>query len=360
MMALALPVGPALSWRYGFSVESRQCNGLKVAMQPEMGNEDSRRAALDQWVGDWLGAPVTGEPASADASFRRYFRYQHGGRSLVAMDAPPEQEDCRPFIDVAERLAAAGVNVPAILHRDLERGFLLLTDMGTETWLTALDDGNADAWFSAALDALIAQQRHADVTGLPACDRALLRRELDLFRDWYLDRHRGLDLDGDRGRRLDAVFETLIEAALAQPRVFVHRDFMPRNLMVSDPNPGVIDFQDAVLGPISYDPICLFKDAFLSWPEDRVLVWLRVYHERARATGLPVPEAFDEWLRWCDLMGVQRHLKVIGIFARIRHRDGKPKYLEDAPRFFAYLRAVIARRPELADLGRLLDEWQCP
>ncbi|HAR59777.1 MAG TPA: aminoglycoside phosphotransferase [Alcanivorax sp.] len=330
-------------------------------MQPEKGNSDIRRRALDQWVGDWLGAPVSGEVASADASFRRYFRYRHGGRTLVAMDAPPEQEDCRPFVDVAGRLARAGVAVPEILHQDLEQGFLLLTDMGRETWLTALDGGNADAWFDAALETLITQQRFADTRGLPEYDRALLRRELDLFPHWYLGEHRGLRLDGDTSGRLETVFETLIESALAQPRVFVHRDFMPRNLMVSDPNPGVIDFQDAVAGPISYDLISLFKDAFLSWPEARVLEWLRDYHRRAAAAGLPVPAAFDDLLRWCDLMGAQRHLKVIGIFARIRHRDGKPKYLEDAPRFFAYLRTVIARRPdELGDLGRLLDLWECP
>ena len=330
-------------------------------MQPEKGNSDIRRRALDQWVGDWLGAPVSGEVASADASFRRYFRYRHGGRTLVAMDAPPEQEDCRPFVDVAGRLARAGVAVPEILHQDLEQGFLLLTDMGRETWLTALDGGNADAWFDAALETLITQQRFADTRGLPEYDRALLRRELDLFPHWYLGEHRGLRLDGDTSGRLDAVFETLIDSALAQPRVFVHRDFMPRNLMVSDPNPGVIDFQDAVAGPISYDLISLFKDAFLSWPEARVLEWLRDYHRRAAAAGLPVPAAFDDLLRWCDLMGAQRHLKVIGIFARIRHRDGKPKYLEDAPRFFAYLRTVIARRPdELGDLGRLLELWECP
>lgn len=330
-------------------------------MQPEKGNSDIRRRALDQWVGDWLGAPVSGEVASADASFRRYFRYRHGGRTLVAMDAPPEQEDCRPFVDVAGRLARAGVAVPEILHQDLEHGFLLLTDMGRETWLTALDGGNADTWFATALETLITQQRCADTQGLPGYDRALLRRELDLFPHWYLGEHRGLRPDGDTAGRLETVFETLIESALAQPRVFVHRDFMPRNLMVSDPNPGVIDFQDAVAGPISYDLISLFKDAFLSWPEARVLEWLRDYHRRAAAAGLPVPAAFDDLLRWCDLMGAQRHLKVIGIFARIRHRDGKPKYLEDAPRFFAYLRTVIARRPdELGDLGRLLDLWECP
>ena len=330
-------------------------------MQPEKGNSDIRRRALDQWVGDWLGAPVSGEVASADASFRRYFRYRHGGRTLVAMDAPPEQEDCRPFVDVAGRLARAGVAVPDILHQDLEQGFLLLTDMGRETWLTALNENNADAWFDAALGTLITQQRFADTRGLPEYDRALLRRELDLFPHWYLGEHRGLRLDEHTAGRLETVFETLIGAALAQPRVFVHRDFMPRNLMVSDPNPGVIDFQDAVAGPISYDLISLFKDAFLSWPEARVLDWLRDYHRRAAVAGLPVPEDFDDLLRWCDLMGAQRHLKVIGIFARIRHRDGKPKYLEDAPRFFAYLRTVVDRRPdELGDLGLLLDLWECP
>lgn len=329
-------------------------------MQPENGNPDPRRADLDQWVGEWLGAPVNGVNASADASFRRYFRYSHGGRSLVAMDAPPQQEDCRPFVEVARRLADAGVHVPEILAQDLTRGFLLLTDMGTETWLTALSDDNADAWFATAVDILITQQCQADAVGLPDYDRPLLRRELSLFPEWYLGQHRGLSLDHGQARRLEAVFETLIDSALAQPRVFVHRDFMPRNLMVSDPNPGVLDFQDAVRGPISYDPICLFKDAFLSWPEERVLGWLGDYHRRALAAGLPVPARFDELLRWCDLMGAQRHLKVIGIFARILHRDGKPRYLEDVPRFFAYLRTVIARRPELEDLGVLLDQWACP
>ncbi|ASK33016.1 aminoglycoside phosphotransferase (plasmid) [Alcanivorax sp. N3-2A] len=329
-------------------------------MQPENGNPDRRRRELDQWVSDWLGVAVRGENASADASFRRYFRYRHQGRSLVAMDAPPPQEDCRPFVQVAGRLAAAGVHVPEILAQDLERGFLLLTDMGSETWLTALNDANADAWFGAALETLIVQQSRADASGLPVYDRALLRRELDLFPQWYLAREKNLTLDAATRERLDAVFDTLIEAALAQPTVFVHRDYMPRNLMVSEPNPGVLDFQDAVRGPITYDAISLFKDAFLSWPEARVHGWLREYQRRGLEAGLPVPADFEALLRDCDLMGAQRHLKVIGIFARICHRDGKPRYLADTPRFFAYLRTVIARRPELADLGALLDEWGCP
>ena len=301
---------------------------------------------------------VSGVPASADASFRRYFRYQQGGRSLVAMDAPPEQEDCRPFIDVASRLRRAGVHVPEVLHQDLDQGFLLLTDMGTETWLTALNDSNADAWYAAAINTLITQQKQADSQGLPAYDEALLQRELELFPQWYLFRHREKVVTGELRQRLDRVFQVLIESALAQPTVFVHRDYMPRNLMVSEPNPGVIDFQDAVAGPISYDVISLFKDAFISWPEERVLGWLREYFDKATAEGLPVPADFDTFLRHCDLMGAQRHLKVIGIFARICHRDGKPKYLGDVPRFFAYLRTVIARRPELVDLEWVLDRLE--
>ncbi len=329
-------------------------------MQPDNSHGDDRLATLDAWVSQWLGVPVTGRPASADASFRRYFRYHHQGRTLIAMDAPPEHEDCRPFVDVAGRLSAAGVHVPRVLASDLQQGFLLLDDLGSETWLTALDDENADRWFSAALDTLITLQKRADATGLPDYDRALLRRELGLFPEWYLGRERGLTLDADGTARLEAVFEVLIEGALRQPRVFVHRDFMPRNLMVSEPNPGVLDFQDAVCGPLTYDLISLFKDAFLSWPEARVQGWLADYQRRALAAGLPVPECFDELLRDCDLMGAQRHLKVIGIFSRIHHRDGKPRYLRDVPRFFGYLRTVIDRRAELRDLGRLLDEWDCP
>lgn len=331
-------------------------------MQPDKSKSDNkadpRKVALDQWVSTYLGASVAGEPASADASFRRYFRYQHGGRSLIAMDAPPAQEDCRPFIDVAQRLQRAGLHVPEIVHQDLDQGFLLLTDMGNETWLTALNENNADAWYSAAIDTLITQQLHTDVSGLPVYDEALLQRELELFPQWYLFRHREKVVTGELRQRLDRVFTVLIESALAQPQVFVHRDYMPRNLMVSDPNPGVLDFQDAVAGPISYDVISLFKDAFISWPEERVLGWLRQYFDKATAAGLPVPAEFDTFLRHCDLMGAQRHLKVIGIFARICHRDGKPKYLGDVSRFFAYLRTVIARRPELADLEWILDQLE--
>ncbi len=327
-------------------------------MQPDKSNShvDLRKQALDKWVSAHLGATLEGVPASADASFRRYFRYEHAGQTLVAMDAPPEQEDCRPFIDVAGRLKDAGVHVPDILLQDLAHGFLLLSDMGTQTWLKALTEANADDWYAAAIDTLITMQLHTRTEGLPEYDEALLQRELELFPQWYLFRHRDMVITGELRQRLDKVFDLLINAALAQPKVFVHRDYMPRNLMVSEPNPGVIDFQDAVAGPITYDVISLFKDAFLSWPDERVQGWLRQYHQKALTAGLPVPDAFDDFLRDCDLMGAQRHIKVIGIFARICHRDGKPTYLGDVPRFFAYLRTVIARRPELADLQWVLDE----
>jgi len=321
-------------------------------MQP--GN-DVRKEALEQWVSDQVGRPVSGVPASADASFRRYFRFDLGDRTLIGMDAPPEKEDCRPFIRVAGLFGDAGVHVPHIIASDLKQGFLLLPDLGNETWLTVLNADNADTLFNKAMDALVRIQRISQPNVLPVYDEALLRRELELFPEWYLGRDRGLVVEDGLRERLDQVFDLLVSRALAQKQVYVHRDFMPRNLMDSDPNPGVIDFQDAVYGPVSYDITSLFKDAFISWPEERVLGWLEQYWRKARAANVPVPASFDDFLHDCDLMGAQRHLKVIGIFARICHRDGKPKYLEDVPRFFAYLRTVIARRPELAALGDILD-----
>ncbi|MDF1782081.1 MAG: phosphotransferase [Alcanivoracaceae bacterium] len=323
-------------------------------------NADRRKLALEEWVGQQVGREVVGEPASADASFRRYFRFDVGDRTLIGMDAPPDKEDCRPFIHVAGLLADAGVNAPHIIAQDLAQGFLLLPDMGTQTWLTLLNSENADTLFNKAIDALIQIQRVSRPNVLPVYDEALLRRELELFPEWYLQRHLGLSVDGALREQLDGIFDVLVRRALAQSSVYVHRDFMPRNLMDSDPNPGVIDFQDAVYGPISYDPICLFKDAFISWPEDQVLRWLECYWQKGRAAQLPLPSKFEDFLHDCDLMGAQRHLKVIGIFARICHRDGKPKYLEDVPRFFAYLQTVIDRRPELAALGELLKSLPKP
>jgi aminoglycoside/choline kinase family phosphotransferase len=270
------------------------------------------------------------------------------------MDAPPPQENCKPFVDIAFLLAKSGINVPKIYAEDLERGFLLLNDLGNKTYLDVIDSENADDLFKDALQALLAFQQLPMVAPLPSYDVALLRRELELFPEWYVKRELGIELDAAQQVLWQQVSELLIDSALAQPKVLVHRDYMPRNLMISEPNPGVLDFQDAVYGPVTYDVTCLFKDAFLSWPEERVRGWLEDYWQQAGALDIPVQPDFEDFLRASDLMGVQRHLKVIGIFARICHRDGKPRYLGDVPRFFAYIDSVIARRPELAELDVLL------
>ncbi|CAI8811103.1 aminoglycoside phosphotransferase family protein [Pseudomonas sp. AO-1] len=330
-----------------------------------MPDQDVRLQHLKVWLDEQLailfadqgwGAvpPATLTAASSDASFRRYFRWEGAGRSFVVMDAPPPQENCKPFVDIAFLLAKSGINVPKIYAEDLERGFLLLNDLGNKTYLDVIDGENADALFSDALQALLAFQQLPMIAPLPSYDVALLRRELELFPEWYVKRELGIEFDAAQQQQWQSVSELLIDSALAQPKVLVHRDYMPRNLMLSEPNPGVLDFQDAVYGPVTYDVTCLFKDAFLSWPEERVRGWLESYWQQASALDIPVQADFEDFLRASDLMGVQRHLKVIGIFARICHRDGKPRYLADVPRFFAYIEAVIARRPELADLQALL------
>lgn len=325
-----------------------------------MPDEDIRLQYLEEWLAQqlleqgWGNVPAaTLTSASSDASFRRYFRWQGGERSLIVMDAPPPQEDCRPFVKVAELLARAGINVPQILVADLPRGFLLLNDLGRQTYLDVIDADNADRLFADALQALLRFQQLPMDTPLPAYDEALLRRELQLFPEWYVQRHLGIEFDAAQQAAWQRICSLLIDSALAQPKVLVHRDYMPRNLMISTPNPGVLDFQDAVYGPVSYDVTSLFKDAFISWPETRVRGWLEDYWRQARAAGISVQDELDDFLRASDLMGVQRHLKVIGIFARICHRDGKPKYLGDVPRFFAYIEAVMARRPELDELAEL-------
>jgi aminoglycoside/choline kinase family phosphotransferase len=318
---------------------------------------------LDRYalVQDWLSRQLPGRtfslaPASADASFRRYFRVALPDATFIVMDAPPEQEDCRPFIRVAGLMAAAGLNVPAVLAQDLAQGFLLLSDLGSTTYLAALDDDNADALFSDAIDALIRWQLASREGVLPPYDEALLRRELDLFPEWYLRRHLGIELDTLQRESLEAVFRLILSNNLAQPGTYVHRDYMPRNLMLTEPNPGVLDFQDAVYGPITYDVASLFKDAFISWEERRVLDWTIRYWERAKLAGLPVNGDFGEFYRDFEWMGLQRHLKVLGIFARICHRDGKPTYVKDTPRFLGYVRAVAGRYAPLSPLLRLLDQ----
>lgn len=332
-----------------------------------MPDEDIRLQYLEDWLAQqlpglfavrgWGAVPAaTLTPASSDASFRRYFRWQGAGRSLIVMDAPPPQENCAPFVAIAGLLAEAAINVPQILAADLERGFLLLNDLGRQTYLDVINPDNAGQLFADALQALLAFQQLPMDRALPSYDDALLRRELQLFPEWYVQRHLGIELSPKQQAAWQRVSQLLIDSALAQPKVLVHRDYMPRNLMLSEPNPGVLDFQDAVYGPVTYDVTSLFKDAFLSWPEARVRAWLEDYWRQARAVGIPVQAELEEFLRASDLMGVQRHLKVIGIFARICHRDGKPKYLGDVPRFFAYIDAVVARRPELVELAGLLAE----
>jgi aminoglycoside/choline kinase family phosphotransferase len=277
------------------------------------------------------------------------------------MDAPPPREDCRPFVAVAALLRDAGLNAPLVLAQDLEQGFLLLTDLGTRTYLAALngaDASTADGLFRDALAALIVWQRATREGVLPPYDAVLLERELALFPEWYIGRHLGVTLTDAERRALADVEAKLVASALAQPQVFVHRDYMPRNLMVCDPNPGILDFQDAVLGPLTYDVVSLFRDAFLSWEEARVLDWTARYWEGARRAGLPVHDDFGAFYRDFEWMGLQRHLKVLGIFARLNYRDGKPDYLADTPRFIAYARAVAQRYNDLTPLARLLDRLE--
>ncbi|WP_313646050.1 phosphotransferase [Pseudomonas sp.] len=334
-----------------------------------MPEHDVRLQHLTVWLDEQLdrlyrdnawGAVPAGSltAASSDASFRRYFRWQGAGRSFVIMDAPPPQENCRPFVAIDHLLASGGVHVPHIHAQDLERGFLLLGDLGHQTYLDIIQDDNADALFADAIEALLALQRLPLDRPLPSYDEALLRREVELFPQWYVEHELGRTFTAAQQASWQRVTQLLIDSAQAQPKVLVHRDYMPRNLMHSAPNPGVLDFQDAVYGPVTYDITCLFKDAFLSWPQARVEIWLRSYWDQARSAGIPVQASFEAFQRASDLMGVQRHLKVIGIFARICHRDGKPRYVADVPRFFAYIDEVISRRPELAELGQLIAELQ--
>jgi len=319
-------------------------------------HSDNRLALARQWAAAQLGTDAFSfAPASEDASFRRYFRVSEGGRSWIVMDAPPEREDCRPFVRVARLMREAGLNVPEILAEDLARGLLLLSDLGTTTYLRALNPENADRLFRDAIDALLAWQQASREDVLPPYDEALLQREMQLFPDWYIGRHLGMTLDAVQRDALACVMALLAKSALAQPRVYVHRDYMPRNLMVSEPNPGILDFQDAVFGPITYDLVSLFRDAFVSWDEERVLDWAARYWEKAKRRGLPVAADFAAFYRDFEWMGLQRHLKVLGIFARIRYRDGKPGYLEDTPRFLRYARAVCERYAALAPLLAVLD-----
>ena len=324
-----------------------------------MSATDTRLAQLRAWLTqNALKKEFSLTPASADASFRRYFRITADGKTWVAMDAPPPQEDCRPFVQVAALMRAAGLNVPQVIAQEIDSGFLLLSDLGATTYLNGFNADNPDALFSDAMDALIQWQRASRPGVLPPYDAALLQREIDLFPEWYVGKHLQTTFTRAQQQVFAATSKLLVDAALAQPKVYVHRDYMPRNLMLSTPNPGVLDFQDAVYGPITYDVASLFRDAFVSWPEARELDWVIRYWERAKAAGLPVNADFGTFWRDFEWMGLQRHIKVLGIFARINYRDGKPHYLADTPRFINYARRVCARYRELGPLAKLLDELE--
>jgi N-acetylmuramate 1-kinase len=322
-----------------------------------------------QALGEWLGAHAarhaldlaTLAPASADASFRRYFRLAAAGSdgaTLIAVDAPPP-EKCREFAEIASMLGEAGVHVPRVLECDLERGFMLLTDLGTKPYIAALDTSDpqrARPLMRDALDSLIRWQLASREGVLPLFDEAFMRREMELMPEWYIGRHLARAVDEKTRGVLDRTYALIIASARAQPQVYMLRDFMPRNLMICEPNPGVLDFQDAVTGPITYDVASLMRDAFLTWEEEFELDCFAYYWERAKKAGLPVDADFGEFYRQIEWMGLQRHIKILGLFARLHHRDGKPRYLADLPRFIGYARKVSERYRPLAPFARLLDE----
>ena len=340
-----------------------------------------RQQQLNFWLhSQFPDTTFTLAPASADASFRRYFRVTLAdGGTRIVMDAPTQHEDCRPFLHVGKLFEQAGSHVPHVYAQDLEQGFLLLSDLGDTTYLQALTPNNAAALYGAATDALIQIQLASRENELPPYDEALLRRELELFPDWYIAKHLGVTLSDKQRFKLEEVFQRILANNLAQPCVYVHRDYHSRNLMyIESPHlnplpkageeakakgnfltsPGVLDFQDAVYGPITYDLASLFKDAYIQWEEPEVMDWLIRYWEKARQAGLPVRADFGEFYRDYEMMGVQRHIKVLGIFARLYHRDGKDGYLNDMPLVMDYLHRAAARYIDLKPLLNILDELE--
>jgi len=360
-----------------------------------------RQQQITEWLhGRFPGETFTLAPASADASFRRYFRATFSsGATQVIMDAPPQHEDCHPFLHVAKLFEEAGAHVPHVYAQDLQQGFLLLSDLGNTTYLQALNTDTARELYGAATDALINIQLASRENELPPYDEALLRRELNLFPEWYVAKHLGVTLSGKRQATLEECFRRILANNLAQPRVYVHRDYHSRNLMYIEPplsnsldkttshstrppetaakslvipqagertnengnfliSPGILDFQDAVYGPITYDLASLFKDAYIKWEEAEIMDWMIRYWEKARKAGLPVRADFGEFYRDYEWMGVQRHIKVLGIFARLYHRDGKDGYLKDMPLVMGYLRRTCERYIDLKPLLNLLDELE--
>ncbi len=335
---------------------------------------DTRQQQLEHWLSTILVSielnntaskvDFTLTTASADASFRRYFRVHLpraylGNSTLIAMDAPPPQEDCTPFVKVAELLLAAGLNAPKVIAQDLQQGFLLLSDLGDDTYLSQLQSEKASILYGDATNALIKMQLASKSNVLPMYNDALLTREMQLFPDWYVAKHLNATLNNDHQAVLNNTFTVLNQNILAQGQVYVHRDYHSRNLMITQQNnPGILDFQDAVYGPITYDLVSLLKDAYISWDEEKVIDWAVRYWQPAKKAGLPVPDDFSEFYRDFEWMGAQRHIKVLGIFARLSHRDGKDGYLKDMPIVMAYLRKVCERYVELRPMLRLLNQLE--
>ena len=326
-----------------------------------------RQALFIRWLASVRAAhglrPETLRAASADASFRRYLRLDtDAGTSLIVMDAPPALQEVRPFVAVAGMLQHAGLNAPRVLEQNVDDGFLLLTDLGEQPYLAALQRAQADADFKTcdtlmrdAIAALVVWQTRIDANALPAYDEAFVRRELAIFPEWCVQRELGVTWNAAEQATWDDACDQLVASALAQGTVAMHRDYMPRNLMVGVPNPGILDFQDAVRGPLSYDIASLLRDAFISWDEEQEIDWAVRYWQAARKAGVPLPDDFGEYWRQIEWMGLQRHLKVLGIFCRLKHRDGKPHYVGDLPRFFQYAHKVSARYNGLRPLSRLLE-----
>ena len=323
-----------------------------------------RKLQLTSWLDVTLNQTFTVTTASADASFRRYFRVHLanpylGYSTLIAMDAPPLHENCTPFVKVAQLLLDADLNVPKIIAQDLTQGFLLLTDLGDDTYLSALNNDNAQKLYADATDALIKMQLASQADVLPNYDNALLMREMQLFPDWYISKHLGITLSAEQDEVLQNTFAVLIQNILAQAQVTVHRDYHSRNLMVTaEQNPGILDFQDAVHGAITYDLVSLLKDAYIEWDEEQIIDWAVRYWQPAKKAGLPVPQDFSEFYRDFEWMGAQRHIKVLGIFARLYHRDGKQAYLKDMPLVMHYLRKTCERYVELRPLLKLLNQLE--
>lgn len=319
---------------------------------------------LTRWLRQDVGLPSFEiAPASSDASFRRYFRVRYAGHSRIVMDAPPDKENCHPFVNIARAFHERGLHVPEVLHANLERGFLLLSDLGDRQYLGELNTHSADQLYGDALRALQQLQRPGapDNGLLPAYDLPLLMREMALFRDWFMTQHLGIALDATLITTLELTFGLLAHSALAQPQVWVHRDYHSRNLMFTEHNnPGVLDFQDAVIGAVTYDVVSLLRDCYIAWPREQVEEWVRRYHADATQAGILSGASTAQFLRWFDLMGVQRHLKAIGIFARLNIRDGKPGYLKDIPRTLDYVLDVSSRYPELDKFHQLLRNKVAP